>query len=537
MPGIEQNILNILNNTTEIDWFVIHKLSKSKFDEIEFSFIDNKEKLDEPFKTNLGYISFNNEDYLDEYIRLIKSIISRQKGNIVALANLYILIFRTSFENAHEHILDSLFKNEIGKTKIRSIFELFITSLNKHYYSHLSDNQINVYTMTGWLELFRITPYTNDISMILFSIIYLVEEKYYEKIEYQKIKNFKPLIKAKFSSIDKIKISKNKLLALVDRNQDEASYFSALLIEKDYWHSWISEDLIRILIKKYWNSIGKEIFYHTFGLGYKNDKNKYKRLKKIISKILNTEIQNKSKFNKVWLKSLKFPDDFITLFSWIQENVIEFDSITPKNKELITFSLINEFDIIANSFKKYIVSTENYSPFKSYQLIEVKYQSSLSYMLLFLITSDMQNYLKIIKSLRKIAYKIKPQFYGGYRSQLMAMNFTELLLLITFSALFIKGINKTMALNIQQLNDIIIEILLVPYIHLAERDEEIWNNDPEKGRLQFNIGKHLINKNLKSIKDDQNNIKDNFIKIFTLFDEVKIAEWPYSLDEDDITRI
>lgn len=527
MKEIESKMLNILSETTEIDWLIIHRLSIEKFSEIKFSSINKKEKLNEPFKTNLGYITFNNDDYISNYKKIIYSLISKLKRNRVALANLYILISRTSFRGENKYSLKTLFKEELGQEVINNIFELFLISLNKNYFSHLQNIQKKCDTLNSWLELFRDVKYLFNISDILFSIIFLVTEKDFVKIEYKIIKDFKPVIKVMLTSYYNVEIDKVKLLDIINKNIEESSFFSALIIVKEIIPHWVDEDVLKLLLLKYWDNIGKEIFHNIYGISYRNKGKDFSKLKETINKILYEQIQNENNFNKVWLNSLNFPDCFISLFSWLNENKIDFNNINSINKEFITKSLINEFNEIANNFRKYIVSENDYSPFKSYQLNESKYQLSLSYMLLFLITSDEDSFKRYKKKLKKIFFKVKPQFYGGYESTYLAQHFTEIFLLIILSAVNITNIDKRMSSNIEYLLEILSETILIPYIHLIEREEEIWNKETEFEVNQYDIGKYLINDYLRKIYNNENNLKIHFEKLFELFDELKISEWPY----------
>ena len=66
--------------------------------------------------------------------------------------------------------------------------------------------------------------------------------------------------------------------------------------------------------------------------------------------------------------------------------------------------------------------------------------------------------------------------------------------------------------------------ILIPYIHLAEREEEIWNKETEKSGFQYKIGEYLINDYLKRIKNNENVVNECFKDLFELFDNVKVAD-------------
>ncbi len=526
---MKDKLLKILKPSTHIDWFIVHKLSKEKFDNIKFSFVDGKERFDYPFKTNLGYITFKNESFLDKYHTIIKDIIIESKDNAFALANIYIIITRTSFQKEDEDILEKLFKKEINKESIKSIYKLLVKSLNENYYSHLH-NKINTYkTLNDWLEIFNSAQYLHDTSDTLFSILFLVEVDSLKKIEYEKIKEFNPLIRGHLISWygTNIKISEDELIKLINDNSEEASFFAALLIENSSLPDWINKKTLDIFIIKYWNSIGKDLFLHLFGISYINKGKDFSELKAIIHSILFNKIKSENDFNKNWFNSLDFPNDFIALFSWIHHNKITLENIDNNNKKLIANSLMNSLNGIADNFKKYIASENDYFPFKSHQLNEEKYHTSLSYILLFITTLDEADFKIIKKEFNSLAFKIRPQYYGAYRSQYLAMNFTEILLLILLSAINISNISENIIINTKHLLKILNKTILIPYIHLTERNEEIWNKETEKSRFQYKIGEYLINDYLKKIKKNENGLHEHFKDLFELFGNVKVAEWLY----------
>ena len=526
---MKDKLLKILKTSSHIDWFIVHRLSKEKFDNIKFSFVDGKERYDAPFKTNLGYISFKKETFLKEYKEAIKDLIQELIDNEFALANIYILITRTSFQKEDENILEKLFVNNIKKELIKDIYTLLANSLNENYYSNLPYKSNNYETLNGWLDIFNSSQYLHDTSEILFNILFLAKVDSFKKIEYEKIQGFNPLIRGRLISWygTNIEIDKDELILLINCNLEEAGFFAALLIANNSYPNWVDEKILNIFFIKYWDNIGKDLFLHLFGISYRNKGKDFSKLKAIIHPILFNKIKSVDEFNKNWFNSLDFPNDFIALFSWLHQNKITLEDIDSKNQKLIASSIINSLNSIADNFAQYIASENDYFPFKSYQLNEVKYQTSLSYILLFITTLDEADFIITKKDFNSLVFKIRPHYYGGYRSQYLARNFTEILLLIVLSAINISNISEHIVKNIKHLLTVLNKTILIPYIHLAERDEEIWNKETEKSNFQYKIGEYLINDYLKRIKNNENGVNKHFNDLFELFDNVKVAEWIY----------
>jgi len=526
---MKDTFLKILKASSEIDWFITHKLSKEEFNDISFSFVDGEERYDNPFKTNLGYISFNKETFLKEYQKTITELINELKSNDFALANIYILITRTSFKREDDNVLEKAFKKEVGKKNIKSIYELLAKSLNENYYSQLPKKTDNYKSLNDWLEIFNSTAYLHDTSDTLSSILLLADINSLQKIEYEKIKIFNPLIRSRLISWfdTSVELDKDELLELISVNSKEASFFAALLIENDGFPKWVNDTSLKVFVIKYWDTIGKDLFLHIFGISYRNKNKDFSILKTIIHSILFEKIKTKNDFNENWFNSLDFPNDFIALFNWIHDNKITLENIDDSNKKLIANSLMSSLNCISDNFNEYIASENNYFPFKSHQLNEEKYQTSLSYILLFITTLDEVSFKIIKNEFNSLAFKIRPQYYGSYRSRYLARNFTEILLLIVLSAINISNISEPIIKNIKSLLSILNKTILIPYIHLTEREEEIWNKETEKSSFQYKIGEYLINDYLKKVKNNKNNVKDCFKDLFELFDNVKVAEWLY----------
>src|SRR5690606_24117002 len=115
---------------------VVHDISKSKieFEGVEFSFVDGKERYNEPFKTNQGYISLNKPSVVSDFQRIANELLEEFKSNPIALANLFIIFTRASYKGEDKETLLKIFKKQLGKDVCTNIFNLLISSLNNEYY-------------------------------------------------------------------------------------------------------------------------------------------------------------------------------------------------------------------------------------------------------------------------------------------------------------------------------------------------------------------------------------------------------------------
>jgi hypothetical protein len=89
----------------------------------------------------------------------------------------------------------------------------------------------------------------------------------------------------------------------------------------------------------------------------------------------------------------------------------------------------------------------------------------------------------------------------------------------------LNGLDENARLSLKQYLKIITDTVLIPYIHLAERDDEIWNPESEKEVFQFNAGRYLITTALVNIKKHE--IAQYYNDFFKSIDSIKIAQWSY----------
>ena len=138
MEELKINISKILLDSLKVDWFIIHKISKDKLniEGIGFSFVNGIERIDEPFKSNLGYISLKNPSIISEFGILIAELLQEFKFNPIALANIFIITTRVSYSGSDKEILIENFKKTIGTKKSNNTFSILTDSLNAEYYKH-----------------------------------------------------------------------------------------------------------------------------------------------------------------------------------------------------------------------------------------------------------------------------------------------------------------------------------------------------------------------------------------------------------------
>lgn len=527
MEQLKTTIQKIISQKTVIDWMIVHDISKSKIesDGIEFSFVDGKERRDEPFKTNQGYISFKNSYTIKEFSKIADELLEEFKFNYIELANLFILFTRTSYKGEDKEELIKNFKKQLGKGDCINIFNLLISSLNSEYYKDGYSLKKTLNT-NDWLDIFRSTQYMHSISDPLINCLQLVRNERNRKIDFELLEKMKPLLRAVLMGqygFD-LKISNGKLKMLYG-NAEELTFLSACLIDDTAPDKippdWLTETLVEKFLKTHWDAIGKQLFVHVFGLSFrnKNDNKLYERLEDLSHNILFKQIQTESSVTIKWISEFEFPNDFIALFAWMSLKKINLSEIPDSNRAAITNQFVAELQMISKSIPVHLASENSSDPFTSYQLHEGKYQTALAYILLFLLSASNSNR----KDIESVCHEFKPLFYGGFRASNLATHYAELMILIGLSVNHLHGLGENEYSSLKQYLKIITDTILIPYIHLAERDDEIWNPESEKETFQFNAGKHLVTSSIKKIQESED--KEHYNDFLNLINEVIISKW------------
>jgi len=294
MEQMKAIIHKLLSEKLIIDWLIVHDISKSNIEifGVEFSFVDGKERRDEAFKTNQGYISLKTPSSITEFTKVVTELTEEFKSNSLALANLFIIISRTSYSGEEKEVLIKKFKKHLGKDICQKVFNLLIASLNSEYYKD-SHSFKSPKSTNDWLEILRSAEYMHSISDPLINCLQLVMGERNRNINFEIIENMKPLLRAvligQYGFYINISTKKIKLLY---RSLEELTFLSACLIDASEANktspNWLTENLVKQFVETHWDIIGKGIFVHAFGFSYRNkNRNKlYENLEDLIHAIL-----------------------------------------------------------------------------------------------------------------------------------------------------------------------------------------------------------------------------------------------------------
>jgi hypothetical protein len=210
------------------------------------------------------------------------------------------------------------------------------------------------------------------------------------------------------------------------------------------------------------------------------------------------------------------------LFGWITKKKIDYNKISDSIKSELLNRFISELERISTELPKHLASNNSSDPFNSFQFSEPKYQDAFAHLSLLIIYATKDN----LKDIKSVCFSIKPLFYGGFRATHLATHFAQIMLLTGLSGYRLNGLDDKGKENIKNYMKIISDVLLVPYIHLSERNDEIWNPESKKELSQYNAGQYLVNYALTEInKLGDKKHYDNFFKEIS---EIKVSKKDYA---------
>lgn len=521
-----------LDSQSEVNWHILYDLSKSieSIEGLSFSFFNDRRSFDLPFEQHLGYLNVEDssrEDFLGQF----KKIILANSTDVLQLANIFVLYTRISANEEFLHELLTQYKSIIT-VKWEDIFKKLIASLNDKYFAHHYLSVKQPKNVQEWLDIFRSAQGFHTIQDSVIEVLKLIPDRKGRHIDYNLVLQMRPLLRATLMGWYnfEIDVKTEELFEIIASNETEAAFVAATLLDDIYSDAtappWLNTEILRVYFKKYWLSIGKPLFVHTYGISYRNKSNNqlFSILEGSIDEVIRELLSDGIDSNQSWINKFDFPETFTAFFSWAAKKTkMQLNDVPASKRLLITNCFVDSLETISIDVVKYISRDNHADPFNSYSYTEVKYQTAFSCFLMYLIAED--NHPTLNRKLNKVFLTIKPLYYGGYNATLMATRFTEFVLMIFLSIDNLHNLSEKMLNNFSQLLTFFNSALMIPYIHLAERDSEIWDYTSTNEVQYYNASKFLINTQLKKTLKGHN--APHISALVSLFEDVKVANWPY----------
>jgi hypothetical protein len=529
MKQLKESLARLISEEPGVDWLILHKLSQATnpTKHFKFSFVDGNERYDVPFKTHQGFISLNSPEAVKNFQHTIAGLTKDFRNAPIALANLYIVLCQASFSGEDEGALQSEFRSTVGGRDSRRVYDVLIESLNEQYFAHSHLAKETPRSTNEWLSMLRLHFHGGSFSDPLLHCLALVRTAKNRSLKFEFIESMSPMLRSMLVGWFSfgLHIPKGKQRELL-KDDGECGFLAACLsddLSTDIIPQWLTQKFISELVLNKWHPNGEQLFEHVYGLNYlnKNPGKLHAKVASYLHKAVYPQLTTASPISYSWIDSFKFPDDFIAVFGWIQEKKIKHSKVPLENYQHMLDRCFKELHRIADSVPTLMQSQNHDNPFRSFQLSESKYEMALAhFLMLFIHASEEQH-----KALRAVCMKYRILFYGNYRTERLAIDFSEILLLIVLSGYKCGGFSEENLRSIKKLLETIQDTILIPYIHLTERESEIWNVNDSMPVFEFDSGTYMVIHMLNEIK--KSSLAATYEDFFKAIEEVKVAQWPY----------
>lgn len=518
---VTKKVETVLLRQPAINWFIIDELdeintAKTKSADDEFL------RKELPFGRRLRYLSLSLAG-CEQFDLGLEALFTRLALDTVALGNLFLLL---AYTICPEYTVDWLdrFNRYYSEAEKQQIFEALVQSLNEHYYrgSHYLHSEPK--DVPEWIQLFSLSSYRSDISDPSHLLLQLLSRQSSERhIRLTDFIQMNPLVRSHFVSWFGMKVASTskELSDLLNERPSEICFLAAMLMKEARSDSkvpeWLAPWFIHRLVTESWKEAGRHLFTSIFTTEEEPPLSLiYQYLRVLFSEVLSTESKpERERFE--WMKELSFPEGYMALCSWMhlhkpacleQAYPVLGDAITQLfNKLIDEIPILFTYDSWQDPLKTYLISKERYRLMFPYLFLGLCYSKLLP------------------QSLKKWLLELKVYFYGSYKSQHLGIQYVEFLILTALSIIDIEEADAEVQSYAAEYLHAITDTVLVPYVHLSERNDYVWDRSTKKGEYS-NSGCQLMNKQLRKLHDNPNwaFLFDKFLRAFS---EIKVAKWPF----------
>lgn len=508
----------------KINWAIVHELPAS-FDEISGFEISRFEKRGDrsPFEFGSAYLNIKDSKQ-KEFFKLFKDLLVETRSDITALANMFIVYWSLSCRDDSKASILYYYKKIVGTEYLR-VYQFLINSLNREYYAYHHYQKLDsISSVEKWLDVFHTAQYFSTNNDPVIAVTRLVRSERNRKIDYQYVTPMKPILRSVLIEWYNFEINAHKdfFINTINSSLQETAFIAATILDDMSKEAkppkWLDTDIIELLVTRYWSQVGSCIFLHVYGISYRNrhDNNVYKRLKNKLKLIFLHVVCNPKLAG--WQESLEFPHGYVAFFSWVRIHGTE--NIPNDVEYLLKDKLILDLGHVQKKSAT-IIADSNKNIFASYNYIKSDYQNTLPYLLWLLLGLNDEQ----LRKFQSILLNVKPLFYGGFASKTFAKEFVEFILLVLTSITQLNSIDESQKLILRKLLDIVCKSVIVPYIHLTERKNEVWDPLANGETLFYGVTLALLNIRLQAVK--KSIYEQDFKDFFNYLNSIKVTQWPY----------
>lgn len=521
------------------------KASRIALDDWLISGIDEKTKHEMlPIGRRLGWLKFPKDkrnQIILELKEFIKTKLIQKIFTYDGIINIINLISRIDLTHNEQYELMEIVLLNIDEKEYDEISFVLINCLNNQNWCPDYELHSHPKGVEEWEYLFREVQYLdsfNDPTEVLWDLANIMRE---ESNILKIFSTLEPIPKARLLSFYGLRFAKyiksQDLLTLLKNDEIEVDFFVALIFNigqgSNISTTWLSNDIIEWILENKWDIAGRILVRRIFGVYHKtlNDELKVK-MQDVINITLKkwfTETKLLPRLISI-VKTMKWPTDFEALVSWLdfcrqREKPVDLNDKIIDELVIKWTKIIKE---ISENIPNFVSDRAKDNEYWVSNAFEQKSRLALTYTFWFLLNSSQKVWEEWQKVFKNILYKIKLLYYGSYNANFIAKKFTEHFLNFILS---LANITNNVLINqksdrIQDIMGLMKDVILYPFIRLAEREELTWNPDAYKPDPYHNQELYLINEYLKMIQNDEarRSICDEFFKSWQQF---STTVWPW----------
>jgi hypothetical protein len=522
-------IETVVSESAGVDWLIIRKLAEKFPDEPpgRFLFIDKEEKFELPFRFSEGYLTVD-EHECEPFKVLLKELIEKNRDNLTAIANLFILQNRTGYRKADEEELTNFFRDAFGSEQIPMLFEVLIKSLNKEFFGHTTSDRGPVGDAKDWFYRFRASGMAGRAYQVPVSVVALVSNNIQGEVDFAYVSQMKPSIRAVLCESRGMGISmSHEQVQTVLKKGDELPFLTAYLVERGRSRvgmlDWMTIDFIRHLFFD-WKRTGAFLLEKVLG-GYQRIgalQPGEEQLKDLVRSVVAEVLVEDSPKAAAWIEGLEFPKDYVGVFACLANGGLSYDHIPFANKQRLFLGILRDLERIFKDIGIFVGENKDHLGPSFWPLRDPQFQFLLcGLLILYLDAGDDESR----KRFKNVCFETKLLFYGAYRTSSLARKLAEMILLTALSADGFTSTSGELYAGLDIIQSDLVNTILVPYVHTIEREEEIWNPELEGVIGMLRSDNLLVNDALARIKNGA--LFERYSIFLTAMDEIAVARWPY----------
>lgn len=512
-----------LFNSSELNLYILHDLKEQGIltDEYDIS-ISKRESYRSVIKKSIGYLVVKDNvqfDYLGAIFSLAISQIESKNYTIEGLVNFLVLYDSIDVVGEARELKESNHKKiclSINDIEYKKVVESLVKLLNSVIIFG-NTNSSEQYTFQGWLDLMHSVDYLEhfDNPVDILRDCIFIREKDSDLIQVIKLATPHLRVLLFEYGIDLDNINEKDVLEHIQSNNDEASFYAALIIDNiNSIPKFLDDKLFDALVVERWDDIGRHIFRRVFtGNRQMNDQTKEffsKHINGWFVNIFSTETADNI------IGKFEWPGDYLAFGGWLHE----YSDERNKDDENVVFDgkliqgLVDGFkNVLQNTRKKIPNYIANHRIFYNSWFTnpeDVKTIYIQTYIVWSMMISKEEDWKDIKKDFEKLCYELKVTYYGSYTARRLVRDISNHFLALIFTYPEFKDGKIEGGERIKELLQIFCSIVGMQWVTYTERENFIW--DSENSQPNFtDVDIHYLFARIKGLPDVYTEVYCDFI--------------------------